>query len=89
VTSFKAIELDAGSRQRTGRAQVLDATTRQAAIDDLLRILGVSLSDVRVDPTRTMVQTAQSVWTIVAVQASADAARSSLRRGGAKHKHVR
>ena len=89
MASFKAIELDASTRQRTGRAQELDAVTRQGAVDDLLALLGVTSTDALVDPTRTMVHVGAMLWTIVAVQPSIDSAKSGLRRGGAKHKHVR
>ena len=88
---FKAIELHLGSRQRTGRAHVLDVATRQQAIDALLALLGVAPERAQVDPTRTMVQFDTQLWTIVAVadrpEPSGDA--PALRRAGAKHKRVR
>ena len=86
---FTAIELDATSRQRTGRAYALDAETRQAAIDALLRRLGTSPSQARVDPTRTLVDVGGSLWTIVGARADAARAAPGLRRAGAKHKRVR
>jgi hypothetical protein len=89
--SFKAIELDAQTRQRTGREFTLTADTRQAAIDQLLEHLAVTADQARVDPTRTLVRVADRLWTLVIVRSSvmpgADA--PSVRRGGAKHKHVR
>jgi hypothetical protein len=87
---FKAIELDARSRERTGRQHVLAADTRQAAIDALLELLGKSAEQARIDPTRTLVQLDDQLWTMVAASTPpADDSSSSLRRAGAKHKRVR
>jgi hypothetical protein len=87
---FKAIEVDATSRQRTGRELKLEADNRHAAIDALLAHLGVAPEAAVVDPSRTMVRIGEHLWTLVAVATQADAADSaSLRRAGAKHKRVR
>src|SRR6266851_5742867 len=88
-TVFKAIEVDAASRQRTGREHALDVQTRQEAIDELLRRLGMASSEARVDPTRTVVETAGHLWTIVATRAATPPEASGVRRAGAKHKRVR
>ena len=88
--TFKAIQLDAATRQRTGRELVLAAETRQAAVDELLAVLQVTAGDARIDPTRTLVQLSSELWTIVGGSVSpptTDAA--SLRRAGAKHRRVR
>jgi len=88
--TFKAIELDPASRQRTGREHVLEADTRQSAVDALLALLGMPSTAARVDPTRTLVQIESQLWTIVAAASSPSASEaSSLRRAGAKHKRVR
>jgi hypothetical protein len=57
----------------------------------LLELLGRSTGDVRVDPSRTLVQVDQALWTIVIVQQPVveDQDAASLRRAGAKHKRVR
>jgi hypothetical protein len=87
---FKAIELDAGSRQRTGRALVLDADSRQSAVDALLAQLQVPPAFAVVDPTRTMVRIGEQLWTIVRGTSSEERGLSgSQRRAGAKHKQVR
>ena len=86
---FKAIELDATSRQRTGREYVLSVDTRQAAIDELLRQLGKRPAEARVDPTRTLVDVGGALWTIVGARADAARDAPGLRRAGAKHKRVR
>jgi hypothetical protein len=86
---FKAIEVNATSRRRTGREWALDADTRHGAVDALLRLLGKTLSEARVDPSRTVVQVETSLWTIVATAAPAPAESAALRRAGAKHKRVR
>ena len=86
---FKAIELDATSRQRTGRELQLDAETRQAAIDLLLRQLAVSADAAQIDPTRTMIRIADRLWTLVTVSMAQPEGRTPLRRAGAKHKHIR
>ena len=86
---FKAIELEATSRKRTGREYTLDGETRQEAIDDLLRQLGKRPSEARVDPTRTVVEVGGSLWTVVAARADAARDAPGLRRAGAKHKRVR
>ena len=86
---MKAIELEATSRQRTGREYTLECENRQAAVEELLRLLGVAPAEARVDPTRTMVHVGDALWTIVSAPARSDAVPPSLRRGGAKHKHVR
>jgi hypothetical protein len=89
VTTYKAIELDSASRQRTGRETPLAATTRQAAVDELLALLQVSRDAARVDPSRTLVQVGTQLWTIVGFAPQAAAESPSLRRAGAKHKRVR
>ena len=90
VTSvFKAIEIDATSRRRTGHEYTLGGATRQEAIDELLRLLGRTPSEARIDPTRTLVETAGQLWTIVATRAAAPQDAPGLRRAGAKHKRVR
>jgi hypothetical protein len=86
---YKAIELDPDSRQRTGQEHVLDAATRQAAVDALLALLGATPATARVDPTRTLVQVDARLWTLVAIAAPAASDSPSLRRAGAKHKRVR
>ena len=86
---FKAIELDAATRRRTGREYALSGDTRQAAIDELLRQLGTSPAEARVDPTRTLVDVGGALWTIVGARADAARAAPGLRRAGAKHKRVR
>jgi hypothetical protein len=89
---YKAIQLDSGTRQRTGREYALAAETRQAAIDELLGLLEVKAGEARVDPTRTLVQLRTELWTIVGVSPSAppaDEPAGSLRRAGAKHRRVR
>jgi len=86
---FKAIEVDAASHKRTGRTYALDVQTRQEAIDELLRRLGTAPSEARIDPTRTVVETAGHLWTIVATRAAAPPEAAGLRRAGAKHKRVR
>ena len=85
---FKAIELHAASRARTGREYQLDAASRQAAVEDLLRVLNVPASEARVDPTRTMVEVGQHLWTLIALRQTEEIADPS-RRAGAKHKRVR
>jgi hypothetical protein len=62
---FKAIEVDATSRQRTGRELTLEAETRQAAIDALLAALGIATEAAHVDPSRTVVRIADRLWTLV------------------------
>jgi hypothetical protein len=86
---FKAIELDTASRQRTGTQHVLTADTRQGAIDALLELLGRPADQARIDPTRTLVQLDDHLWTIVAASTPPADDSSSLRRAGAKHKRVR
>ena len=86
---FKAIELDAATRRRTGRELALSVETRQAAIDDLLRQLGKRPSEARVDPTRTLVDVGDALWTIVGARAGAARDAPGLRRAGAKHRRVR
>jgi hypothetical protein len=86
---FKAIELDAASRQRTGREFQFETETRQATIDALLLELGVPASSAHVDPSRSLVQIGDARWSIVAIQKAAIGESASLRRGGAKHKQVR
>jgi hypothetical protein len=90
MTTFKAIELDAVSRRRTGLEYVLSAESRQEAIAELLRLLGSTVEAARIDPSRTLVQVNTQLWTIVGSSAAAPSAESpSLRRAGAKHKRVR
>jgi hypothetical protein len=89
VAQFKAIELDATSRRRTGREYSLPSDTRQEAVSALLHLLNLELEQVQIDPTRTMVRVNQSLWTIVAPRQLAEPISPSLRRAGAKHKHVR
>ena len=87
---FKAIELDAGSRQRTGRELLFDVEHRQAAIDALLTELTVPPGSAVVDPSRTMVRIGEQLWTIVRGSSSEERGLSgSQRRAGAKHKQVR
>jgi hypothetical protein len=88
--SFKAIQLDPVTRQRTGREVVLTAQTRRAAVDELLGLLEVDVSDVRIDPTRTLVQLPTELWTIVGGSISPPTTDpAGLRRAGAKHRRVR
>ena len=86
---YKAVELDATSKRRTGREYELAAETRQAAIDALLALLARTLDSVQVDPSRTLMHVGETLWTLVAVRASGGGEAPSLRRGGAKHKTVR
>jgi hypothetical protein len=87
---FKAIEVDATSRQRTGRELTLDADTRQAAIDALLATLSVAGEAAHVDPTRTVVRIGDRLWTLVRASPPREQGLSgSQRRAGAKHKQVR
>jgi hypothetical protein len=89
VATFKAIELDASSRQRTGQEYALAAENRQEAIAELLRLLNATLDAARIDPSRTLVQVNAQLWTIVGLTAAPSAESPSLRRAGAKHKRVR
>jgi len=87
---FKAIELDAASRQRTGRELVLDTDNRQSAIDALLMQLDVPPATAVVDPTRTIVRVGERLWTLVRSAPPEESGLSgSQRRAGAKHKQVR
>jgi hypothetical protein len=87
---FKAIETDRLTRQRSGREYVFDADNRDAAIAALLTTLGVAPEAAHADPGRTLVEISSSRWTIVAVASTPeDQVTPSLRRAGAKHKHVR
>ena len=86
---FKAVEVDALTRQRTGREFTLQVDTRQAAVDALLDRLARQADEAQVDPTRTLVHVDRSLWTIVATRAAVERESPSLRRGGAKHKRVR
>jgi hypothetical protein len=64
--------------------------TRQAALDELLRLLQVKASEARIDPTRTLVQLPAGLWTIVGISNSpASTDPAALRRAGAKHRRVR
>lgn len=87
--SFKAIEVSAATRQRTGREYLLDSSTRQSAVDELLHVLAISVENARVDPTRTLVEVEGALWTLVAARPKPEATSASLRRAGAKHKRVR
>ena len=87
---FKAIEVDAGSRQRTGRELSLEADNRQAAIEALLQLLEIAPDAALVDPSRTMVRIGERMWTLVRSSPAPETpADPSLRSGGAKHKQVR
>jgi hypothetical protein len=87
---FKAIQIDAASRQRTGRQLMLDADTRQAAIDMLLAQLELSTEAAHVDPSRTIVEVDHYLWTLVPASSKTQSVDNpSLRRAGAKHKRVR
>ncbi|TME26942.1 MAG: hypothetical protein E6I75_25480 [Chloroflexi bacterium] len=87
--TFKAIEVEAASGQRTGREYTLDVASRQAAVEALLGMLGKTSADAQVEPSRTLVQVDAALWTIVDASATALRESSSLRRAGAKHKRVR
>jgi hypothetical protein len=89
VPRFKAIELDRVSRQRTGREFAFETSSRDAAIDALLAELGISRDTVLIDPTRTLLDVADSRWTLVAAREPEAPVPPSLRRAGAKHKRVR
>lgn len=90
MASYKAIELDPVSKQRTGLQHQLVAGTRQEAVDELLGLLRLTLETVRIDPSRTLIQFDDQLWTIVGTTVLPDASESAaLRRGGAKHKRVR
>jgi hypothetical protein len=89
MTTFKAIQLDPATHQRTGRQHLLDAETRQQAIDALLAQLGATAATARIDPSRTLVQVGQELWTVVGSTPNPGMESPSLRRGGAKHKRVR
>ena len=87
---FKAIEVDATSRQRTGRELTLEAETRQAAIDALLAARGIAAEAAHVDPSRTVVRIADRLWTLVRASPIHEQDISGAqRRAGAKHKQVR
>ena len=72
---------------------MFDVDTRQAAIDRLLAALGEKPESAWVDPSRTMIRIgAERLWTLLSVRTPAAPSTSeapSLRRGGAKHRHVR
>jgi hypothetical protein len=87
--TFKAIEVEAASKRRTGREYMLDVSSRQAAVEALLGLLGKPAAEAQVDPSRTLVQVDASLWTIVDASARALRESPSLRRAGAKHKRVR
>jgi hypothetical protein len=88
--SYKAIELDPTTRQRTGGEHALQAETRQAAVDELLHLLGIDVANARIDPTRTLVQLDAQLWTIVGAAGSPGSAEPpGLRRAGAKHRRIR
>src|SRR5690348_2184198 len=89
MARFKAIEVNATTRQRTGRTFELDADGRQGAVRELLRLLDIGEDAARVDPTRTLVEVGSALWTLVATPQVEKPEPSSLRRGGAKHKSVR
>jgi hypothetical protein len=87
---FKAVELERSSRRRTGRELLLEAESRQAAIDALLQTLNVPPETAHADPTRTLVQLGEALWTIVPqADPTEPGASPAQRRSGAKHKHVR
>jgi hypothetical protein len=88
--SFKAIQLDPVSRQRTGLEHVLAADTRQTAIEALLGLLGASRESAQIDPSRTLLRVHDQLWTIIGITTPvpSDEPRG-LRRAGAKHKRVR
>jgi hypothetical protein len=88
---FKAIEVDATSHQRTGREFSLAADNRQAAVEALLKELGVTSESAIVDPSRTMLRLGDRLWTLVSVSAAPTTTEDSAsqRRAGAKHKHIR
>jgi hypothetical protein len=87
VPSFKAIEVEGG--RRTGREFQFEVETRQAAIEALVRQLGIAPDTAHADPARTLVQIGDARWSIVAQQTTQLTEDSTLRRGGAKHKQVR
>src|SRR5258708_12587903 len=64
--SFKAIQLDPVSRQRTGLEHVLAADTRQTAIEALLGLLGASRESAQIDPSRTLLRVHDHLWPIIA-----------------------
>ena len=87
---FKAVELERTPRRRTGRELVLEADSRQAAVDALVQALGVPPETAHADPTRTLIQVGEKLWTIVPQADPSDRGASpAQRRSGAKHKHVR
>ncbi|MCA1645104.1 MAG: hypothetical protein LC797_06425 [Chloroflexi bacterium] len=90
-STFKAIQLDPASHQRTGVEHVLGAETRQTAIYALLALLQAAPAEARIDPTRTLVQVHAQLWTIVGSSSSPPSTEPSaaLRRAGAKHRRVR
>jgi hypothetical protein len=45
--------------------------------------------DVQVDPTRTLIRTGPTLWTLVSIRSTTETDTPSLRRAGAKHKRVR
>jgi hypothetical protein len=90
MPSFRLIELHPRTKQRTGRQYDLSAETRQAALDESLGLLGATPETAVVDPTRTLIQAGNELWTLVGTTAGAAGGDSSaLRRAGAKHKRVR
>ena len=61
----------------------------EAAIEQLLQLLGVSPAAARIDPSRTLIQLDSELWTLVGAAPAPESGPPSLRRAGAKHKRVR
>lgn len=90
MPSFRLIELHPRTKQRTGRQYDLGGESRQAALDEALALLGATAATALVDPTRTLIQVSNQLWTLVGTTAApAGGESSALRRAGAKHKRVR
>ena len=69
---------------------MLVADNRQSAIDALLAQLQIPLSNVVVDPSRTMVRIGEHLWALVRSTPARETGLSGAqRRAGAKHKQVR
>jgi hypothetical protein len=87
---FRAVEVDARTRQPTGLVHELAAASRPAAVDQLLGILGQPASAARIGPNARIIQLGERAWLIVAVgdTPSAPEVGPHLRRAGAKHRRT-
>ncbi|MBV9358822.1 MAG: hypothetical protein JO023_25220 [Chloroflexi bacterium] len=85
---FRAVEVDARTRQPTGLVHELAAASRAAAVDQLLGILRQPAGAARIGPNARIIQLGDRAWLIVAVGETAPAREVAprLRRAGAKHR---